>query len=76
MGPIWGRQDPGGPHVGPVNFVFLVVYSLDIYFCFYVSTVFNDINEEFLIQSEYEEITKVLDKWLHYSIALVINGLE
>ena len=22
MGPIWGRQDKGGPHVGPVNFVF------------------------------------------------------
>ena len=21
MDPIWGRQDPGGPHVGPVNFV-------------------------------------------------------
>ena len=20
MGPIWGRQDPGGPHVGPRNF--------------------------------------------------------
>ena len=20
MGPIWGRQDPGGPHVGHVNF--------------------------------------------------------
>ena len=20
MGSIWGRQDPGGPHVGPVNF--------------------------------------------------------
>ena len=20
MGPIWGRQDPGGPHVGPTNF--------------------------------------------------------
>ena len=19
MGPIWGRQDPGGPHVGHVN---------------------------------------------------------
>ena len=19
MGPIWGRQDPGGPHVGPLN---------------------------------------------------------
>ena len=21
MGPIWGRQDPGGLHVGPMNFV-------------------------------------------------------
>ena len=20
MGPIWDRQDPGGPHVGPANF--------------------------------------------------------
>ena len=20
MGPIWGRQVPGGPHVGPMNF--------------------------------------------------------
>ena len=20
MGPIWGRRDPGGPHVGPINF--------------------------------------------------------
>ena len=24
MGPIWGRQDPGGPHVGPMNFVIWV----------------------------------------------------
>ena len=20
MGPIWGRQHPGGPHIGPMNF--------------------------------------------------------
>ena len=20
MGPFWGRQDPDGPHVGPMNF--------------------------------------------------------
>ena len=24
MGPIWGRQDPGEPHDGPMNFVILV----------------------------------------------------
>ena len=26
MGPIWGRQDPGGPHVGPMNFAIWEVY--------------------------------------------------
>ena len=25
MGPIWGRQDPGGHHVGPMNFAIWVV---------------------------------------------------
>ena len=25
MGPIWGRQVPGGPHVGPMNFAIRVV---------------------------------------------------
>ena len=24
MRPIWGRQDPGGPHVGPMNFAIWV----------------------------------------------------
>ena len=26
MGPIWGRQDPGGPHVGPMNFAIWVCH--------------------------------------------------
>ena len=25
MGPIWGRQDPGGLHVGPMNFAVCAV---------------------------------------------------
>ena len=25
MGPTWGRQDPGGPHVGPMNLAFRAV---------------------------------------------------
>ena len=28
MGPIWGRQDPGGPHVGPMNFAIWVTTRL------------------------------------------------
>ena len=27
MGPIWGRQDPGGPHVGPMNFAIWVMVA-------------------------------------------------
>ena len=27
MGPIWGRQDPGGPHVGPMNFAIWNLYK-------------------------------------------------
>ena len=26
MGPIWGRQDPGGPHVGPMNLTIWVPF--------------------------------------------------
>ena len=26
IGPIWGRQDPGGPHVGPMNLTIWVVF--------------------------------------------------
>ena len=27
MGPIWGRQDPGGPHIGPMNFAIWVMLN-------------------------------------------------
>ena len=30
MGPIWGRQDPGGLHVGPMNFALWVEAWLEI----------------------------------------------
>ena len=29
MGPIWGRQDPGGPHVGHTNLAILVGFNPD-----------------------------------------------
>ena len=36
MGPTWGRQDPGGPHVGPMNFaiwdlIFIMVIRIWIW---------------------------------------------
>ena len=29
MGPIWGQQDPGGPHVGPTNLAIWVMISTE-----------------------------------------------
>ena len=34
MGPIWSRQDPGGPHVGPMNFV-IWEYQHSLYACLF-----------------------------------------
>ena len=31
MGPIWGQQDPGGPHVGTMNFAILVHAKCIVY---------------------------------------------
>ena len=31
MGPIWGRQDPDGPHVGPMNFILWGVFTFQEY---------------------------------------------
>ena len=31
IGPIWGRQDPGGPHVGPMNFALGDVYRFTVF---------------------------------------------
>ena len=31
MGPIWGRQDPGGPHVGPMNLAIWGIISISLW---------------------------------------------
>ena len=39
MGPIWGRQDPGGPHVGPMNFT-IWDFTDDISKCIILNEMF------------------------------------
>ena len=33
MGPIWGRQVPGGPHVGPMNFAIWIILIRLLFVC-------------------------------------------
>ena len=35
MGALWGRQDPGGPHVGPINFAIWVALCARISWFFF-----------------------------------------
>ena len=34
MGPLWGRQDPGGPHIGPMNLAILDM--LEMLICYVI----------------------------------------
>ena len=40
MGPTWGRQDPGGPHVGPMKFAIwdmqMILFCLFVFFSWYI----------------------------------------
>ena len=38
MGPIWGRQDPGGTYVGPMNFAMWV--GPEVVLCGYTTIIF------------------------------------
>ena len=42
MGPIWGRQDPAGPHVGPMNFAIYVsiIEMFFIYIKYYLTVIY------------------------------------
>ena len=40
MGPIWGRLDPGGPHVGPMNFaIWAVIYPCNVRSCLFCNDI-------------------------------------
>ena len=46
MGPIWGRQDPGGPHVGPMIFAiwgvsFLAKETLNKMYSLVITSIYN-----------------------------------
>ena len=48
MEPIWGRQDPGGPHVGPMNFAIWDASILHV-------NMLSEINRMVLLQWRHNE---------------------
>ena len=60
MGPIWGRQDPGGPHVGPMN---LAIWDhLPAYIplkIFPSNTTFSENSYRYSLQTTHSECAKL-----------------
>ena len=54
MGPTWGRQDPGGPHVGPMNLAIWVIIMLSVQYGISVLAI---------IESRMESVIFTTVKW-------------
>ena len=68
MGPIWGRQDPGGPHVGPMNFAIW-----EDMICAY----FHFIMEKYLLQLPYHSYRCSLFEIVACcNLTLIYGGIE
>ena len=63
MGPIWGRQDPGGPHVGPMNF--------DIW-----EYMWNAVVSFYLIPKNAHIRQSISRLWRGYQISAIPGNLE
>ena len=61
MGPIWGWQDPVGPHVGPMNFaIWESVEWLTLYHCGWTKLCFRCINLTFHSSEDISLIARFL----------------
>ena len=53
MGPIWGRQDPGGPHVGPITFVIWEMLENTLKF-FFFKILHTHVLDKILLDFQYD----------------------
>ena len=72
MGPIWVRQDPGGPHVGPINFAIWVT-QLKITIGS-MSALIND-RLDGTIWHQNMGIFSFMKTWLHFAPLFLYDGL-
>ena len=63
MGPTWGRQDPGGPHVGPMNFAIWVA-MFSYHFTYILQGCFTGLWQSYDCPSANEATLKNMNKWI------------
>ena len=76
MGPIWGRQDPGGPHIGPMKFAFWV--SIGLAMASRELTIYHNLNQWWPtsamphVYMQYRHLSLCFEKHLHYTFLVII----
>ena len=74
MGPIWGRQDPGGPHVGPMNFAIWVAFILlPAFFSPFVKRHQLNLLYVMLISKSTEFVRQIVCIYFYYIISILYN---
>ena len=63
MGPIWGRQDPGGPHVGSMNFAIWVVLFPQQWAAQTTCISSHVMTNNFLVYSKISQILPLYKTW-------------
>ena len=79
MGSTWGRQDPGGPHVGRLNLAILAYISIDVIQQAYTrqSIYWNTKGVDMLGYSKMRQMKRAIAKSCHFipMISLDIAGV-
>ena len=75
MGPIWGRQDPGGPHVGPMNFIIWVITmrAYNVKLQMYKDPEFELTGKLHSVFCEYSKKTDHILSWLYIHFAVCFD---
>ena len=63
MGPIWGQQDPGGPHVGPMNFALCETVHVKQRCRWSYSAGFGYMHSENQLGASFTKINKLYSKY-------------
>ena len=74
MGPIWGRQDPGGSHVGPMNFaIWAGVGSARVNENTCSKVLIFNLNQTILLYYHYYASLCSNDSWYETTVMFLIN---
>ena len=87
MGPIWGRQDPGGPHVGPVNFAIWDMSLQWIHnseystfqvrsFVWIIDFLISNLPQSVFLILFFNSVLSLISAFQHFTVVIIVSSLS